>query len=94
MARLHSVMDKVARKCSVAPPRNWIGATEPRHVELVDFLDDTIKEIRKRRDWEDPVGADVEITGSTPGSVISNDCVYPPSSRKLCAHHARSACKL
>lgn len=65
MATVASVMNKVARECSVARPSSWIGVTEDSHEDLVDFLDDTIKELQKRVDWEEPLGADVVIEGST-----------------------------
>lgn len=64
MATVKSVMDKVARQCSVVPPGSWIGATESSHLELLDFLDDTIKELHKRVEWEEPIGADVIIEGN------------------------------
>lgn len=64
MATVKSVMDKVARQCSVAAPSSWIGASDNGAIELLDFLDDTIKELRKRVEWEEPIGTDVVIEGN------------------------------
>ncbi len=77
MATVTSVMNKVARKCSVAPPNSWIGATEDNHLDLIDFLDDTIKEVRKRGDWEEPIGADVVIMGDTNTSTDPSQSTHP-----------------
>lgn len=70
MATVKQVMDKVARRCSTAAPTSWIGATSDSHLELLDFLEDTLEEVRKRRDWEEPIGADAVITG--PGTVVDD----------------------
>ena len=74
MATVQSVLNKVARKCSTQPPSSWIGVTSPEHVEIRDFLEDTLEDVRKRRDWEEPIGADAVITG--PGTHIDDESIH------------------
>ena len=70
MATVKSVLDAAALECSIEAPDGWLIATGATHREFIKFLNDTIEEVRKRRDWEEPIGADAVITG--PGTVVDD----------------------
>lgn len=70
MATIKEVMDEAARECSITPPSDWVGSTEPRYVELRGFLNRTARELLERVDWPSPIGATASISG--PGTEISN----------------------
>ena len=64
MATVKDVMDKAARGCSVAPPTSWITASTLSHMELKDFLAETVEELLERIDWPDPISLDTVIAGT------------------------------
>jgi hypothetical protein len=66
-------MDKQARAASVLPPTTWQGTQTVTIALLRDFLDDTIKELRERRDWEEPIGDDFIANG--PGTIVDEASV-------------------
>lgn len=59
-----SAMDRAARRCSLAVPSSWIGATQLTHKELRDdFLPETVDELLDRIDWPSPIGKVDTIAG-------------------------------
>jgi len=64
MATVKDTMDKAARGCSVTPPTSWITATGLSHMEMKDFLAETVEELLERIDWPDPITKDTVIAGT------------------------------
>jgi hypothetical protein len=58
------MLDSAARQCSLEPPDDWVGTTDPSYVELRDdFLASTVQDVLDRIDPPQPVSARETITG-------------------------------
>lgn len=64
MATVADLMNRAARDCKITPPGAWVPAVTLSHVELKDYLFDTVEELLQRLDWPDPITKDFVLTGS------------------------------
>ena len=63
MTLVTSVLDRIARKCSVTTPSSWLTATGLQHVEIRDdFFEDTVSDILDRADMPEPIAATTSFT--------------------------------
>ena len=58
------ILDRAARQCSVPVPPSWLTASDVTAMEVMDFLDQTISDIRDRMDLVGPMSKQVEIIGT------------------------------
>jgi len=63
MTTVAEALSRAARQISVEAPSSWASATDDEHLEVKDFLDDTIADILDRYDLPSPVSASTTITG-------------------------------
>ena len=64
MTKITEALDRAARQCSVKRPSSWLSATRDDHLELKDFLDETVEDILDRLDPPSPISGRFEITGT------------------------------
>lgn len=65
MTTIVSVLNRIARHCSVTAPSSWVTAVADEHVEIRDdFLRETVDDLLDRVDWPQPIGAQTIITGT------------------------------
>ena len=65
MTLITSILERVARQCSVEQPSSWLTATDTEHVELRDdFLPEAVHNILTRLDLPGPIGKQTVITGT------------------------------
>ena len=56
-------MNYAARECSIAPPSAWLSSTSSNELLLRAFLDDTIRDLIRRHDWNQ-LTDDQTVTGT------------------------------
>lgn len=65
MTTIVSVLNRIARHCSIQAPSSWITAQADEYVEIRDdFLRECVDDLLDRVDWPQPVGAQITITGT------------------------------
>lgn len=65
MTLITDALNRIARRCSVDTPSNWITASEDEYLAIRDdFLLETLDDILERVDLPAPVGAQTTITGT------------------------------
>lgn len=64
MTLVTDILARAARQCSITPPSSWLTATSQTTLEVLDFLDMTITDIRDRLDLTGPMGKTMAITGT------------------------------
>lgn len=64
MGTVAELMNRAARDCKITPPGAWVPATTLSHVELKDYLFDTVEELLERLDWPDPITKDFVLVGT------------------------------
>lgn len=64
MILVTDILDRAARQCSIAAPASWLTATSVTMLEVKDFLDQTVSDIRDRMDLVGPMSKQVEIIGT------------------------------
>lgn len=64
MATISSMMDHAARRCSIGRVVGWVGSTTDTALEMKDYLNETIEELRERIEMPDPLTVDHQITGT------------------------------
>ena len=86
MTLVTSVLDRIARKCSVTTPSSWLTATGLQHVEIRDdFFEDTVSDILDRADMPEPIAATTSFTagGGTTQADGSERFTLPTDFRRL-----------
>lgn len=62
MTLLTDALDRVARQVSISTPSSWVTATADEHMEVKDFLDETVRDVRRRVDWSRPIAKVYTLT--------------------------------
>ena len=64
MTLLVDILARIARQTSVTPPSSWLTATDATSMEIMDFLDETVQDVRDRLDAVGPMSKNATITGT------------------------------
>lgn len=64
MTTVVEVLARAARQCSVNPPSSWLTASDQSSLEVLDFLDQTNRDIADRLDTVGPMSVSYVVTGT------------------------------
>ncbi len=64
MTLIVDILARIARQTSVTPPSSWLTASDATSLEILDFLDETVQDVRDRIDAVGPMSKSVTITGT------------------------------
>lgn len=64
MTLVTEILARAARQCSVTPPSSWLTASDQTALEMLDFLDQTNRDIADRLDTVGPMAISYVITGT------------------------------
>ena len=64
MTTVLEVLARAARQCSVNPPSSWLTASDQTSLEVLDFLDQTNRDIADRLDTVGPMSISYVVTGT------------------------------
>lgn len=67
MTTIVDILTRAGRQCSVEPPPSWVTATQGTHLELKDFLSETVEDILDRISVTRPISKNVVIEGDGGG---------------------------
>lgn len=64
MTLIVDILARIARQTSVTPPSSWLTANDATSLEILDFMDETVQDVRDRVDAVGPMSKSVTITGT------------------------------
>ena len=64
MTLIVDILARIARQTSVTPPSSWLATSDATAVELMDFMDETARDVKDRIDVVGPMSKVVTITGT------------------------------
>jgi hypothetical protein len=64
MTLVLEVLARAARQCSVNQPSSWLTASDQTSLEILDFLDITVRDIADRLDTVGPMSISYAVTGT------------------------------